>query len=103
MRAYSSVLASPAWPQPESWTALHRESAGAPYELTLAHDNAIDAEKIVAELRAGEATSAAHTLQLAGAAPLYTRIGDRVVVACWFLTSLAIAAARFFQRSRGVE
>ena len=64
----------------------------------------IDARgQIVAELRAGEAASAAHTLQLAGAAPLYTRIGDRVVVACWFLTSLAIAAARFFQRSRGVE
>ncbi len=64
----------------------------------------IDARgQVVAELRAGEPASAAHTLRLAGAAPLYTRIGDRVVVACWFLTSLAIAAARFFQRSRGAE
>ena len=30
-----------------------RESTGAPFELTLAHDNAIDAEKVVAELRDG--------------------------------------------------
>ena len=64
----------------------------------------IDARgRVVAELRAGEPTSGAHALTLAGAAPLYTRLGDRVVVAVWFLTSLAIAAARFFQRWRGVE
>jgi len=47
------VLARRAWKQPEGWTALHRESADAPYELVLTHDNAIDADKIHAELRDG--------------------------------------------------
>lgn len=41
------------WKQPEGWTALYRESNGTAYELVLSHDNAIDAEKIVAELRDG--------------------------------------------------
>jgi len=41
------------WKQPEAWTALHRESVDAPFELVLAHDNAIDVEKIAAELRDG--------------------------------------------------
>jgi HSP20 family protein len=41
------------WKQPEGWTALHRESVDAPFELVLAHDNAIDVEKIAAELRDG--------------------------------------------------
>ena len=41
------------WKQPEAWTALHRETADAPFELVLAHDNAVDVEKVVAELRDG--------------------------------------------------
>ena len=41
------------WKQPEGWTALHRETVDAPFELLLAHDNAIEAGKIVAELRDG--------------------------------------------------
>ena len=41
------------WKQPEGWTALYRESADAPFELVLEHDNAIDVEKIHAELRDG--------------------------------------------------
>jgi HSP20 family protein len=41
------------WKRPEHWTALHRESSDAPYELVLAHDNAIDTDKIAAELRDG--------------------------------------------------
>ena len=41
------------WKQPEGWTALHRESSSVPFELVLGHDNAIDADKIVAELRDG--------------------------------------------------
>ena len=41
------------WRQPEGWTALYRESADAPFELVLSHDNAVDAEKIAAELRDG--------------------------------------------------
>jgi HSP20 family molecular chaperone IbpA len=42
-----------AWKQPEGWTALHRETADAAFELVLTHENAIDADKIVAELRDG--------------------------------------------------
>lgn len=41
------------WKQPEGWTALYRESSNSPYELVLTHDNAIDADKIAAELRDG--------------------------------------------------
>jgi len=41
------------WTQPAGWTALHRETPGSNYELVLTHDNAIDADKIVAELRDG--------------------------------------------------
>lgn len=41
------------WKRPENWTALHRESVDAPYALVLTHDNAIDTEKIAAELRDG--------------------------------------------------
>ncbi len=41
------------WTQPAGWTALHRESPAANYELVLTHDNAIDGDKIVAELRDG--------------------------------------------------
>lgn len=41
------------WKQPDNWTALYRESVDAPFELVLTHDNAIDADKIAAELRDG--------------------------------------------------
>ncbi len=41
------------WKQPEGWTALHRETADAAFELVLTHDNVVDADKIVAELREG--------------------------------------------------
>ena len=47
------VVGRRAWKQPEGWTSLHRESADLPYELVLAHDNVIDAEKVAAELREG--------------------------------------------------
>lgn len=42
-----------AWSQPDGWTSLYRESPDASYELVLTHDNAIDADKIAAELRDG--------------------------------------------------
>jgi HSP20 family molecular chaperone IbpA len=42
------------WKTPAGWTALYRESADAPYELVLQHDNTIDVEKIHAELKDGE-------------------------------------------------
>ncbi len=47
------IVGRRAWKQPTGWTALHRESADAPYELVLAHDNAIDPDKVAAELRDG--------------------------------------------------
>jgi len=47
------IVGRRAWAQPEGWTALYRESADVPYELSLSHDNAIDADKIAAELRDG--------------------------------------------------
>lgn len=47
------IVGRRSWKQPEGWTALHRESADAPYELVLAHDNAIDPDKVAAELRDG--------------------------------------------------
>ena len=47
------IVGRRAWKQPEGWTALHRESADAPFELVLGHDNAVDNEKIAAELQDG--------------------------------------------------
>jgi HSP20 family protein len=47
------ITARRAWRQPEGWTALYRESSDAAYELVLAHDNTVDAARIVAELRDG--------------------------------------------------
>jgi HSP20 family protein len=47
------IVGRRAWKQPEGWTALHRESQDAPFELVFAHENAVDADKIAAELRDG--------------------------------------------------
>ena len=47
------IFARRAWRQPEGWTLVYRESVDAPFELVLAHDNLVDTEKIVAELRDG--------------------------------------------------
>jgi HSP20 family molecular chaperone IbpA len=41
------------WKQPEGWASLYRETGNATFELVLTHDNAIDADKITAELRDG--------------------------------------------------
>ena len=41
------------WKVPAGWTALYRESADAPYELVLQHDNSVEVEKIHAELKDG--------------------------------------------------
>lgn len=48
-----TVRGTRAWKQPEGWTALYRESADAGFELELTHDNAIDVDKIHAELKDG--------------------------------------------------
>ena len=47
------ILGRRDWKQPEGWTSLYRESADAAFELVLSHDNAIDPDKIAAELRDG--------------------------------------------------
>ena len=47
------IVGQRAWKQPEGWTAIYRESSDLPFELTLAHDNAINADDIAAELRDG--------------------------------------------------
>jgi len=41
------------WKQPAGWTSLYRESADGPFELVLEHDNAINVEKVHAELKDG--------------------------------------------------
>ncbi len=47
------IIGRRAWRQPEGWTLLYRESADAAFELALNHDNAIDVDKVAAELRDG--------------------------------------------------
>lgn len=47
------IIGRRAWRQPEGWTSLYRESADAAFELVLNHDNAIDVDKVAAELRDG--------------------------------------------------
>lgn len=41
------------WKQPNGWTSLYRESSNLPFELTLRHDNAVDADKAHAEIKDG--------------------------------------------------
>lgn len=47
------VLGQRAWQRPETWNSFYRESSDHAFELVLTHDNAIDADKIGAELRDG--------------------------------------------------
>lgn len=47
------VFARRAWKQPAGWSAVYRETNDAPYQLVLSHDNLIDADKVVAELKDG--------------------------------------------------
>jgi HSP20 family molecular chaperone IbpA len=47
------VVGRRAWKQPEGWTSLYRETGDAAFELILTHDNAVDAEKVSAELSDG--------------------------------------------------
>lgn len=42
-----------AWRQPAGWTSLYRETSDRPFELALRHDQAIDVDKIHAELTDG--------------------------------------------------
>lgn len=47
------ILGRRAWKRPENWTLVYRESSEAAFELVLSHDNLIDTEKVVAELKDG--------------------------------------------------
>lgn len=47
------VVGRRSWTPPSGWTTVYRESADAPFVLVLTHDNAIDADKIAAELKDG--------------------------------------------------
>ena len=48
-----TIIGRRAWKQPEGWTARYRESVDAAFELVLTHDNAVDLDKIKAELNDG--------------------------------------------------
>jgi len=41
------------WKQPAEWSSLYRESSDTDFELVLNHENAIDADRIQAELKDG--------------------------------------------------
>jgi HSP20 family molecular chaperone IbpA len=47
------VVGRRTWTPPSGWTTVYRESVEAPFVLVLTHDNAIDADKIAAELKDG--------------------------------------------------
>jgi len=47
------LLGRRSWKTPDTWSLLYRESSDAPFELVIEHDNAVDAEKIHAELKNG--------------------------------------------------
>jgi apolipoprotein N-acyltransferase len=64
----------------------------------------IDAHgRVVAELPAGEPASALHAITLAEPVVPAQRTGEPGLAASCFLSALAIAAARLFRTSRGVE
>jgi HSP20 family molecular chaperone IbpA len=48
-----TIVGRRTWKRPDGWTSLYRESDDATYELTLAHDNIVDLDKVQAELRDG--------------------------------------------------
>lgn len=48
-----TIVGRRAWNPPAGWTALYRESADAPYVLTLEHDNAVKVDGIHAEMKDG--------------------------------------------------
>lgn len=47
------IVGKRAWTRPEGWTALYRETSDAAFLLELDHDNAVDLDKVRAELRDG--------------------------------------------------
>lgn len=47
------IVGRRAWVRPEAWTKLYRETPEATFVLELTHDNAVDLDKIHAELKDG--------------------------------------------------
>ncbi len=47
------IVGRRAWKQPQGWTSVYRESSDAAFELVLSHDNAVEIDKIAAEVRDG--------------------------------------------------
>ncbi len=47
------IVGRRSWKQPDGWTLVYRESPEASYELVLEHENAVDADKIHAEMQDG--------------------------------------------------
>lgn len=47
------IVGKRAWTRPAGWTSLYRETTDATFLLELDHDNAVDLEKVRAELRDG--------------------------------------------------
>jgi HSP20 family protein len=47
------IVGRRAWKRPEGWSVLYRESEEVPFELVLPHDNAIDLDRVHAELADG--------------------------------------------------
>lgn len=47
------IVGRRAWKQPQGWTSVYRESSDAAFELALTHDNAVEVDKVAAELRDG--------------------------------------------------
>lgn len=48
-----TIVGRRGWKRPEGWTQLYRESSDATFELVLSHDNALDLDRIQAELKDG--------------------------------------------------
>ena len=47
------IFAPRSFQAPSGWTPLYRESTDSAFELILGHDNLVDADKVVAELKDG--------------------------------------------------
>jgi HSP20 family protein len=47
------IVGKRAWTRPENWTEVYRETSDTTYLLELEHENAIDTEKVHAELKDG--------------------------------------------------
>lgn len=47
------IVGKRSWSRPDDWSVIYRETSDATYLLELDHDNAVDTEKVHAELRDG--------------------------------------------------